>query len=400
MDYSCHGSVARAPVSPATWARIGLYYGCGVIAAAQIGKFAALAPPMQRELALGLSTIALLVALIEAGGALLGTRAGHFAARLGLERSLRASMLLLCTAGVGQAFAGSATALLLWRAVEALGYVGVVVTAPVLIGALAGAHRAPALLALWSTFVPVGMALGTGSLGWLADMSGWRAATLASGVVPGVCAIGLWLGRSLHVGPSAPPALVHGAKQPLGRDAWCLALAFGGFAALGVGVLALLPTVLVGAGLAVADAARWTAWASLAAVPGSLLIAAIVHRPATHRPTAAVSLLLSGLLMIPVFGGGLPALTIGVAALLLNAALGVFGGLAFALLPRSAGDATRAARAYGVLAQLGASGSLVGPPLLAVTAEHAGWTASAGVGLVLALAAAVFADIALHRNAA
>lgn len=398
MAFSCHGGTAHVPLSSAAWLRLALCYGCGVLAAAQIGKFAALAPPMQRELALGLSTMAALVALIEAGGALFATRATRVALRFGLERALLGAVLLLCAASVGEAFAHGAAALFAWRLVEAVGYVGVVVTAPVLIAALAGPQRAPALLALWSTFVPVGLALGTWALGWLADVSGWRAAALASGAAAGACALAVLASRCGEPG-GAGRASAERAKPPLGRPAWCLAIAFGGFAALGVGVLALLPTVLVDKGLSVADAARWTAWASLAAVPGSLLIASIVRWPETHRPTAAASLLLSGLLIFALFGADLPVRTVGVAAVLLNVALGIFGGLAFALLPQVAGDAPRAARAYGVLAQLGASGSLVGPPLLAFAAERAGWVASAGVGFALAIAAAVFADTALRRVA-
>jgi CP family cyanate transporter-like MFS transporter len=373
--------MARVPVTAGTWTRIVLLYGCGVLAAAQIGK---------------LATMAVLVALIEAGGALFATRAAHVALRVGLGRSLLGAVLLLCAAGIGEAFAHGVAALFAWRLVEALGYVGVVVTAPVLINALAGAQRAPALLALWSTFVPVGLALGTWGLGWLADASGWRVAALASGAAAGACALALCasrMGGARRVG-AAPAAR---ARPPLGRAAWCLAIAFGGFAALGVGVLALLPTVLVGKGLPVADAARWTAWASLAAVPGSLLIAFIVRWPATHRPTAAASLLASGLLIAAVFGADVPAASVAFAAVLLNVALGIFGGIAFALLPQLAGDAPRAARAYGVLAQLGASGSLAGPPLFAFTAEHAGWAASGALGCALAIASAVVADMALRR---
>src|SRR5688572_10023517 len=189
MELSSRGGIARVPLTSGTWMRIALLYGCGVLAAAQIGKLAALAPPMQRELALALSTVAVLVALIEAGGALFATRAGPVAVRIGLERSLLGAVLLLCAASVGEAFARGAAALFVWRAVEAVGYVGVVVTAPVLIASLAGAQRAPALLALWSTFVPVGLALGTWALGWLADASGWRASSLTSGLAARVCAL-------------------------------------------------------------------------------------------------------------------------------------------------------------------------------------------------------------------
>ena len=76
MDYSCRGGTARERLASGTWMRLAVCYACGVLAAAQIGKLAALAPPMQRELSLGLSTMAVLVALIEVGGALFATRAG------------------------------------------------------------------------------------------------------------------------------------------------------------------------------------------------------------------------------------------------------------------------------------------------------------------------------------
>jgi cyanate permease len=397
MEASCHGVGAHDRVSAAAWLRIALLYACGVLAAAQIGKFAALAPAMQRDLGLGLSAAAALVALIELGGALFAGRAARIALRAGLQRALLAAVLLLAAASIGQAWAGAVPLLFGWRLVEAVGYVGVVVTAPVLIGALAGPRLAPALLALWSTFVPVGMALGSWGLGWIAEGFGWRPAVLASGAVGGACALALRAGqrRALH---AIDTAAHEGGREPLGRAPWCLAIAFGGFAALGVGVLALLPTVLVGQGLGVAAAARWTAWASLAAVPGSLLIASIARWPAAHRPTSAASLLASGALMFAVFGAGSQAAAVGMAALCLNLALGVYGGLAFALLPRVAGDAARAARTYGLLAQFGASGSLVGPPLLAFAAETAGWTAAAALGCALAVASAVVADIALRRG--
>ena len=141
----------------------------------------------------------------------------------GLERSLLVAVLLLCAASVGEAFAHGAAALFAWRLVEALGYVGVVVTAPVLIGALAGPQRAPALLALWSTFVPVGMALGTWGLGWLADGSGWRTATLTSGVAAGVCALAVWVSarpwRPRHrVAPGRAYQTVARARGMVPRD--------------------------------------------------------------------------------------------------------------------------------------------------------------------------------------
>lgn len=396
-------SSRAARPAAAAWPWLLACYAAGVLAAAQIGKFAALAPPMVRELGLGLPTMAVLIALIEAGGSLLGVRAGRAAQRVGLVRAMVGALLLLAVASFGESHANGAVALVAWRLVEAMGYVGVIVSAPVLIAQGAGPRLAPILLTVWSTFVPVGLAVGAWGHGAAADASGWRAATQGSAVAALLLALasvaayrggGDRLPRAMGT-PASADAAPDGAMAPA---AWYLAAAFGGFATLGIGVLALLPTVLANHGLGVADAGRWTAWASFATVPGSLFVAFVVQRPAWHRPLVTFALLLPALLMFVVFGVSVPAATVAVAALAMNAALGIFGGLAFALLPQVAGRPHRTAQAYGALAQLGASGSLAGPPLMAAVAAHAGWGAAAGLGFVLALVSWPLALLALRRT--
>jgi cyanate permease len=400
LDASFPVQAARPAAS--TWPWLLACYAAGVLAAAQIGKFAALAPTMVRELGLALPTMAVLIALIEAGGSLLGVRAGRAAQRFGLARSMIVALLLLAAASFGESRADGAAALIAWRLVEALGYVGVIVSAPVLIAQGAGPRLAPILLTVWSTFVPVGLAVGAWGHGALADAAGWRVATQGSGAAALLLALasiaayrggGARLPRSL-VDPTSGAA----PDGPMASAAWYLAAAFGGFATLGIGVLALLPTVLADHGLSVADAGRWTAWASFATVPGSLLVAFVVRRPAWHGPLVTLALLLPGLLLFVVFGASMAAATVGIAALALNAALGIFGGLAFALLPQIAGGPQRTAQAYGALAQFGASGSLAGPPLMAAVAAHAGWSAAAGLGFALAVVSWPLALRALRRR--
>jgi MFS transporter, CP family, cyanate transporter len=371
--------------------RTTLYYLCGVLAAAQIGKLATLAPPMQRELDIGLTAMALLIGLIEAGGALLGARAGGIAQRFGLARALTAAMLLLAAAGAGEALAHGVAVLALARIVEAGGYLGVIVAAPVLIADAAGPRRAPLLLTVWSTFVPVGLAVGAWAHGALANAFGWRSAVGASAAGALLLAGALLATRGpRHAEPEAEPG-----RAPVARAAWLLAAGFGAFALLSIGALALLPTLLAERGLGVADAGRWTAWASFATVPGSLSAALVLRRPAWLRPLLGLALTTAGVSGFMVFDGGAPAASIGFAALLQNAALGVFGGLAFALLPQVAGGPARTARAYGVLAQFGASGSLAGPPLVAAAVEAGGWRAVAWLGVGLSAAALALALRAL-----
>ena len=450
--------------SRSPWPLVGLLYLTGLLAAAQLGKLSALAPLVAADLRLSLPTMASAISLLELGGATLGAVAGLLAHRLGLRRSLRWGLACLALGGLGGALAQGEVGLLGWRLLEAAGYLGVIVSAPVLIAhhtadhaadrtadhtdhraadrstaqtaAIADAHAdAPGritrartqglALTLWSTFVPVGLALGAWASAELADRLGWRGAVLAGGAVAALLWSGVWRARlpaaaeasaaalpplsgvapGLVAGeaplraaglvadpaPSAPSgssAISAASATPatpatprLGPAAWCLALAFGGFALFQVGLLALLPTWLVQqAGLSAAAAGQWTGLAALSAVAGSASAAALLHHGRALRGPVMLSLGLPALLLWGVFASAPaagPAITLVVVINLLG---GVFASLVFALLPVVAGSSGQMVRANGLLAQCGASGSLLGPPLMAAAVQAGGWPAAALLG--------------------
>lgn len=373
-------------MSRSPWPRVLLLYLCGLLAAAQLGKLSALAPAISVELQLSLTVVAAAISMIELGGATLGAVAGVLAMRLGLRRSLRLGVAALAVAGLGGAWAQGATGLLAWRVLEAAGYLGVIVSAPVLIArhsAPAG-HRVQGLaLTLWSTFVPVGLALGASVSAALSAPLGWRGAVTGLGLAGLTLALLVW--RSpMHEAPAA--ALPSPARlTPAMR---CLASAFGLFALFEIGVLGLLPTLLVReAGLGTAAAGQWTAAASLSAVAGSAGAAWLLRHGQALRGPVMVSLGVPPLLLFGVFRTLPEPGSAIVLALLLNVLGGVFASLTFALLPRLAPSPETLVRANGLLAQCGASGSLLGPPAMAACVQAGGWTAAAGFGLVVSLLA-------------
>lgn len=379
----------RQPPPASPWPAVLLLYLCGLFAAVQLGKFSALAPLMAVALGLSLPAVAVAISLVEAGGATLGSVAGRLADRAGLHRALRAGLLALAVAGLGEATAPGAAALFAWRLLEAAGYLGVIVSAPVLIvrGTTAAGVRTQAMaLTLWSTFVPVGIALGAWVSAALAQPLGWRMAVLAWAGTGGLLAAVVWW-RGPQQSAPAPRARasdsgtvpVSGAT-PVG--VWTLALGFGGFAIFEVGMLGLLPTLLVRqAGMAAEAAGRWTAIASVSAVAGSALAAWLLRRGVGLRWPCMVSLGVPPLLLFAVFTPT-PVLPWALAAAVaLNALGGIFASLAFALLPRVAPDARSLVRGNGWIAQCGASGSLLGPPLMAAAVQTGGWHAAALLGL-------------------
>ncbi|OWQ84733.1 hypothetical protein CDN99_23665 [Roseateles aquatilis] len=380
--------------------RILLYYLCGVFAAAQLGKLAALSPLMSRELHLGLAAMAALISLLEVCGALLGGVAGRWLPRLGLRRALSLAVLALATGAAAAAFAQDVRALAAARLLESLGYLAIVVAAPVLIARAAEGPRQAAALALWSTFVPVGMALGAWAYANAAGLAGWRPAQALS-VVGGVL---LWIG--LRRLPSDTRSASVDQGRPPGRTGlllWALVAAFGAYAIAEVGLLALLPSLLTQGGMPLATAGSWTAIAALANVPASAVGAWLLRRHGALSPTIAVgmtlSLLLSGLLFLAVMRDGGAATMQAPLAVAINAASGVFPCLVFALLPLAAGTPERLALASGRLTQFGASGALIGPPLVGAVVERWGWSAAGGLCLVLSALAVPLALLAWRRLA-
>ena len=179
------------------------------------------------------------------------------------------------------------------------------------------------------------------------------------------------------------------APAGLGAAAWCLALAFGGFALFAVGTLALLPTLLAqAAGLSSTAAGQWTALAAVSAVLGSATAALLLLRQGVGlRGPVVLALGLPALLLFGVFQ---PAPSAGWAMVLMvsiNILGGLFASLAFALMPLVAGNSGRMVRVNGLLAQCGAAGSLLGPPLMAACVQAGGWRAAALLGLGVTAAA-------------
>jgi len=372
------------------WPRIFVYYLCGVFAAAQLGKLAALAPLMSHDLHLGLAAMAALTSLLEVSGALLGGAAGRHLPRLGLHKGLAFAMFALALGAAAAALAQGVPLVTLARLCESLGYLVTVVAAPVLIATTAPPTRQAAAMTLWSTFVPVGMAVGAAAYAQAAGLSNWRWAQSLSVLVGLALGLGLLAMRRHADGPVAAPGNT-AARERTGAPLWLLVASFGVYALAEVGLLALMPSLLTRAGLPIAEAGAWTAVAALANVPASLIGAGLMRRPAWVPRALVFSLLLSGALYPLAFALGAPPLQLVLAAVLTNLASGVFASLVFALLPRVAGSDERLSLASGRLTQFGASGALLGPPLIGSIVEHAGWPVAGVTCLVLSAIAAALA---------
>ncbi len=241
-------------------------------------------------------------------------------------------------------------------------------------------------LAIWGAFVPVSVSV-MGAVGpSIAAGYGWRALFLASAaavaLVAGLVAattrddrpVGPDIGRRLATVAAEAPA-VHAAlyRSPARLG---LGVAFMAFAAMQVGLIALLPTYLIeDLGLGTAAAGLVLSASAPFAVAGTVLAGVLTRLGAPDRPTTVLAFAGMGLTAAGLFGGvdGTGVL-IALGAAFFTAG-GVVGSVIFASLPRRASDSAEVALLSGLLVQFGNVGSLTGAPILAGVAEAWGWSA-------------------------
>lgn len=385
------------------WPTIILLWFIGVLAAAQLGKMAALMPAIRADLGLSLSSAGLMVSLIEAGGASLGAVAGILAARFSGRAVLAAGSILVATAGLAGAAAPDAALLYAARLIESIGYLMVVIAAPSLIAMAAGRASATAL-ALWSTFVPVGIAAGTILSGLAASLIDWRLilvfwALIVLTTLPGTFRLPT-MAEHRQTGLAVPPVAI-----------WALALGFGFYTTLEVGVLGMLPAYLSDAwGFSIATAGIVTGVTSAATIAGSFAAARLIGTgEGARRPLTLIAIGLAApaaLFFVGFPGGGLATEVSGsavaAAVIAANAVSGLVAAVAFARLPallrRSGSALSLVTASNGVFAQFGAAGSLIGPPLVGYVASHWGWSTVAPV--VAALSVLSLAGFALGERLA
>lgn len=357
------------------WRSILFLWLIGVLAAAQLAKFSVIAPLLRDRFGLSLSETGLLISLLEVGGGLLGFVAGLALGWTSCRRLLLAGMVIMTAASLLEACAVRPALMFSARAFEGLGYLLVVIAAPTAIAAVADDRSRARALALWSTFVPVGIALGsavTGAATAVLDVRGtmllWSAVLAAS----------IWPLLHLRIDGGEGRSIV------LPRAAaWVSTLSFGIYTLFLCALTMLLPTFLITQKAATLDEAGLAASiASLSALPASGLAILFLKRGMSGRRLLAIAVptLAASALLVPLglgsSAGLVPSTAIIIGAVVLS---GIVSPLMFARLPILAGAEgphdPRIAAANGLITQFGAGGALVGPPLGGFIADVWGWAA-------------------------
>ena len=395
------GQSAAAAPTRTRWPVALILLGCGVIAAAHIGKGAPAIPALKSDLGVDDVTAGLMLASISLAAALFAYPLGRQLRRFEPTRVLVLALAWLGLLSIAGSFFTQTLPILLARSAESLGYLVVVLVVPGLLGSVATAADRRYVMAMWGTFMPLGTALALLVAPLLLATWGWQSLWIASGlsclVVAGV--VVAVVGPRSGPRGDAPPADHRDVAREITADPpgfradlIRLALIFCLYAAMYLAVLGLLPTALFEAGTSIRFASIATGVAVLVNAPGNLLGARLVRAGAPLRRSVAIGAV--GIAVsswgIYVDHGSIPLVV--ASALAFSFISGFVPASLFAQLNR-VGDPSRVPTATGALVQGSGVGQLLGPPALAGVLVAAG-TGSLVGPIVITLTAAAMAAIA------
>jgi MFS family permease len=339
---------------------------------------------------LGLAGFA--VSCVMLPGALAGWRFGALVDRFGAQPVAIAGLIVAAAASLVGGLSNSFSILVALRIAEGCGYTLLVVAATVIAAGVVPGRSALAL-SVWSSFAPIGFALGQ----WAAAFAAGASPLVLIGVVHAAVLAAAAVALHAAVKSHAAPRQQHdgGASWKVVRHAPAqrTALAFGATCAVLLAAVALAPVVLASrAGLPVAHTASLTALAALPGIAGRIAPGWLLGRGVTPLAVFLSASLIAALSILAALLAPVPLWSALVWFALFQIAGGALPGVLSAMIPRVAPGPGELGSVSGICTQMVSVGNLLGPPLALAVYAAAG--AGAAVGLLVALLAASVLAIA------
>lgn len=350
--------------------RATFYLGLGLLSASALGIVSYFLVDLRRDLELSPVLEGFAVSLITLVGAAFGFLIGAAMRQISLGRALCAGLVVLGASSLVAALADGVSAFLLSRLAAGVGFTVLVIALPVAITLVEDAKPRRAALMMWGSFLPLGIAFGTGLAA--TGTSDWRLAFASHGAL---CLTAAGVALRLDACRSIPSEI--GANPfTLLRDGVAMSFAggFAAFAAIFLIVVVLLPGYLrTTTNLGAAHAGVLAAFVCATSTLTSLALAWLRPRLSCFFLIFAIGFAGSALAGSVFFlAADQPAVGVGavIAVIVLSALVpsGVFASLTLVVPEHDVGQLS------GLVAQMGSLGSLVGPPLTTWWTAEFGWS--------------------------
>jgi predicted MFS family arabinose efflux permease len=376
------------------WGVVSVVVGSGIVTAIQVGKAAIATPLLQTDLGLDLTAAGWLTGIFAVLGLMGGIPAGTLVSRTGDRRMLVLGLGAIALGTVMGATAPGYTVLLASRVLEGFGFLLVTVAGPAILNRVATDGQRDLAFALWSCFMPAGMALAMLASPLFSD---WRtlwwgnAALAAAAIVAGLAIVPAAPAR---VSVSWRSAAYNGLRVLTSREPVLLAACFACYSLMFFALFSFLPVLLMEQmGITHGTAGLLSALATGANIIGNLGAGYLLARGARRAALLAGAYLIMGLAGIGIFlqaFGGTPTLAL---CILFSGVGGLIPATLISSAPLVAPSAALAPVVIGLVMQGSNLGQVIGPVTIGGAIASYGWKAAAGIVLVSGLIAAIAAPV-------
>lgn len=377
------------------WLAVTMVVAAGIIAALQVGKVIVSIPLLRADLGLSLSAAGWVLSIFSVLGVVGGILTGAIVSRFGDRRIMLVGLWAIAVGSLAGSFASDYPLLLATRVIEGLGFLLIIIAAPDLLRRIVAPHERDRAFAIWSCFMPAGMALAL-LIGPL--LVGWRGLWFTNAVLAALVAIAVIRTVSQGVimqdkwswsGLAGDTLQTLKAGGPL-----LLAITFGLYTLLFFALFSFLPILLEERmGVSAALASILTAAAIGANIIGNLAAGMLRERGVAQWKIIAVASITMGVMGLGIFLSLLPNLAVFAACVIFSG----FGGLIPAIIMGGIPPLTPRVQltpvSFGLVMQGNNLGQLIGPVTVGAVVAGIGWNAVAifiaGGGFALLLLAIV-----------
>lgn len=353
---------------------------------------------MHAQLGIDALTAGWTISLFAVIGAVAGVAFGQFADRIGHRRAVVGGLVCIALASALGSICTAVAPLLLTRVCEGFGFFAIAVGMPPLIGAVTAAHDRRLALAIWSSYMPLGIALALVTAPPLLAAGGWPVLWRVAAGAAAVAAIAV--AAAVRVDPEHRPTAhlmenvrtVVAARSPLFAG-----IAFAAYAGSYFAITGFMPTIIVAAGANTAVAGSLSAAIAILNGCGNILAGLAARR------FSRFTILTTGFVLVAAGGAafyltGVPLPVRLLAAGIGMGAAGMIPGTITGSIILLAPTRQLIGTTQGLVQQLSSVGQLAGPPLIAAVGAERGGIAGAFVLGGMA-AAGIAAAAALRRIA-
>lgn len=390
-------SASSEQTSPATrsattnWLAVAMVVAAGIVAALQVGKVIVSVPLLRADLGLSLSAAGWVLSIFSVLGVLGGILTGATVSRFGDRRIMLVGLWAIVIGSLAGSLASAYPLLLATRVLEGLGFLLIIIAAPDLLRRIVAPHDRDRAFAIWSCFMPTGMALAL-LIGPL--LVGWRGLWIAVAVLAALVAMAVlrYVSHGVNMqGKWSWSGLADESLQTLKAGGPpLLAVTFGLYTLLFFALFSFLPVLLEERmGVSAALASVLTAVAIGANIIGNLAAGVLRERGVAQWKIIAVASSVMGVMGLAIFLPLLPNLAVFVACVIFSGFGGLIPAIIMGGIPTLTPRAELAPVSFGLVMQGNNLGQLIGPVTVGVVVAAMGWNAVAffiaggGIAVVL-----------------